>query len=70
MLLNEFCKKSIEYNPEMRLFYERLKERGKHSTSAQIAVMRKIVTITFSLFKQQKMYDHHRYEKWNNYIAA
>lgn len=61
---------SIEYNPEMRLFYERLKERGKHSTSAQIAVMRKIVTITFSLFKQQEMYDHHRYEKWNNYVAA
>lgn len=61
---------SIQHNPEMKLFYERLKKRGKHSTSAQIAVMRKIVTITFSLFKKQEMYDHHRYEKWNNLAVA
>uniref|UniRef100_UPI000469DB25 transposase n=1 Tax=Sulfurospirillum arcachonense TaxID=57666 RepID=UPI000469DB25 len=61
---------SIEHNPQMKLFYERLKERGKHSTSAQIAVMRKIVTITFSLYKKNEMYDHNRYEKWNNLALA
>jgi hypothetical protein len=33
----------------MRAFYERLKANGKHSTAAQIAVMRKIYTATKKL---------------------
>lgn len=61
---------SIEYNDEMHLFYESLKSRGKHSTLAQIAVMRKIVTITFALFKNEEFYDLTRYQKWNNLVAA
>lgn len=61
---------SIQYNKEMRTFYERLKERGKHTTSAQIAVMRKIVMITFSLYKTGELYDEERSEKWNTVKMA
>lgn len=61
---------SIEYNKEMQSFYQQLKERGKHSTLAQIAVMRKLVTITFSLYKNEEIYDQTRYEKWHHHVAA
>lgn len=61
---------SIQHNAEMRAFYDRLKERGKHTTSAQIAVMRKIVMITFALFKSGTIYDETRYQKWNNMQMA
>jgi len=44
--------------------------RGKHTPSAQIAVMRKIVTITYSLYKTGTIYDETRYEKWNNVKIA
>lgn len=47
---------SIEHNPYIRTFYDRLKANGKHTTSAQIAVMRKMVVITFSLFKNRQLY--------------
>jgi len=57
---------SIQYNAEMRNFFDRLKTNGKHTTSAQIAVMRKIVTITYSLYKTGTIYDETCYEKWNN----
>ena len=30
---------AVRYNPQMRIFYERLKSNGKHTTAAQIAVM-------------------------------
>jgi len=50
--------------------FDRLKARGKHTTSAQIAVMRKIVTITYSLYKMGTIYDEKRYEKWNNLKIA
>lgn len=47
---------SIQHNPNMKAFYDRLKANGKHSTAAQIAVMRKIVLITHSLFKNETIY--------------
>jgi len=37
--------------------YDRLKLKGKHSTSAQIAVMRKIILTAHSLYKNNKEYD-------------
>ena len=43
---------AIQHNPYMKLFYDRLKENGKHSTVAQIAVMRKMILIAHSLFSQ------------------
>ena len=47
---------AINHNPNMQKVYERLKDNGKHTTAAQVAVMRKILTITFSLFKNKQLY--------------
>lgn len=47
---------AIKHNHQMQEFYDRLKENGKHTTVAQIAVMRKMVTISFSLFKKKEPY--------------
>ena len=41
---------ATRYNPQMKVFYERLKDNGKHTTLAQIAVMRKLVVVAHSLF--------------------
>jgi len=54
---------AIQHNPYMRLFYDRLKENAKHSTSAQIAVMRKMILIAHSLFKNNIKFDNKVYEK-------
>ena len=48
---------ATRYNPQMKVFYERLKDNGKHTTLAQIAVMRKLVVIAHSLFISGEMYD-------------
>jgi len=42
---------ATRYNPQMKVFYERLKDNGKHTTLAQIAVMRKLVIIAHSVVK-------------------
>ncbi len=54
---------AIQHNPYMKLFYERLKEKGKHSTVAQIAVMRKMILIAHSLFKNDVKFNKEIYEK-------
>ena len=54
----------------LRTFFDRLKARGEHTTSAQISVMRKIVKITYSLYKAGTIYDETHYEKWNNMKIA
>jgi len=54
---------SIKYNNEMKEFYDRLKENGKHSTVAQIAVMRKLIVIAHSLYKNNTQYDKELYNK-------
>jgi len=61
---------SIQYNTEMRTFFDRLKVKAKHTTSAKIAVRRRIFTITYTLYKTGKIYDETRYEKWNNVKIA
>lgn len=61
---------AINHNPHMRAFYDRLKANGKHTTAAQIAVMRKMVTITFSLYKRTQMYQPERFLKTQNNTAA
>ncbi len=42
---------ATKHNKKMKLFYNRFKENGKHTTVAQIAVMRKLVIIAYSLFQ-------------------
>lgn len=54
---------AIQHNPYMKLFYDRLKINGKHSTSAQIAVMRKMILIAHSLYKNDIKFDNKLYEK-------
>ena len=54
---------AIQHNSYMKLFYDRLKTNGKHSTSAQIAVMRKMILIAHSLFKNDIKFDNELYEK-------
>lgn len=61
---------AINHNPHMRDFYDRLKANGKHTTVAQIAVMRKMVVIAFSLFKNVQNYDINRYEIMEQKMAA
>lgn len=59
---------AIRTNPYIQAFYDRLKENGKHSTVAQIAVMKKLVLIAHSLYKNNKKFDNTLYEKrvsWN-----
>jgi len=52
---------ATRYNQKMKLFYNRLKENGKHTTVAQIAVMRKLIIIAHSLFKSGEMYDENKH---------
>ena len=54
---------SIQHNPYMKRFYDRLKNNGKHSTVGQIAVMRKIILIAHSLFKNNVKFNATIYEK-------
>ena len=54
---------ATRYNKQMKSFYERLKENGKHTTVAQIAVMQKLVIIAHSLYKNEKLYDEDKYMK-------
>ncbi len=48
---------AVEHDKNFKAFYERLKDNGKHTTSAQIAVMRKIILTAHSLYKNNKRYD-------------
>ena len=52
---------AARYNQNLKLFYNRLKENGKHTTVAQIAVMRKLVIIAHSLFKSGESYDENKH---------
>ena len=59
---------TVRNNKYMKAFYDRLKENAKHSTAAQVAVMRKVILITHSLYKNQQVFDGSLYEKrvgWN-----
>ena len=48
---------SIQYNPVMIAFYNRLKEKGKNGKVIVCAIMRKLVHVIFGVLKSGKMYD-------------
>lgn len=48
---------AVRFDENFRAFYERLKSNGKHTTSVQIAVMRKILLTAHSLYKNDRKYD-------------
>ena len=52
---------SINYNTEFKSMFNRLKDNGKHTTVAQIAVMRKLILLAYSLYKNDTKYDPERY---------
>jgi len=52
---------AVRYNEEMKLIYDRLVQRGKPKMLAQMAVMRKIVLLAHSLYKNDETYDPQRY---------
>ncbi|WP_321468059.1 IS110 family transposase [Halarcobacter sp.] len=51
---------SIQHNERLKDFYNRLKENGKHTTVAQIAVMRKLIIIAHSIYKNNEKYSHNK----------
>lgn len=53
---------STKHNAKMKAFYERLKANGKHTTQAQIAVMRKLVVVAHSLYKSGEVYNKELYK--------
>lgn len=53
---------AVRFNGELKDYYERLKERGKHTTVTQIAVMRKIIIIAHSLYKNNEKYNSKKYK--------
>ena len=54
---------AIQRDKRFKMFYNRLKENGKHTTVAQAAAMRKIVIIAHSLYKSDKLYDEEHNKK-------
>lgn len=54
---------STLHNAQMKVFYERLKAKGKHTTLVQIAVMRKLIVVAHSLYKSGEVYDKELYKK-------
>jgi len=54
---------AIRYDDNFKLFFDRLKSKGKHTTLAQTAVMRKMIIIAHSLYKNNKKYDKNVYKK-------
>ena len=52
---------AVRYNQEMKIIYDRLVDRGKPKPLAQMAVMRKIILLAHSLYKNKEIYDPNRY---------
>jgi len=52
---------AVVRNEEMKYHYEKLLERGKCKSLAQIAIMRKIVLLAHSLYKNDEKYDTIKY---------
>jgi len=50
---------ATQHDKNFKVFYERLKAKGKHSTSTQIAVMRKMIITAHSLYKNNRKYNKH-----------
>jgi len=48
---------AIRFDENFKSFYDRLIANGKHTTQAQIAVMRKIIITAHSLYRNDRKYD-------------
>ncbi len=54
---------AIQYDDNFKAFFARLKANGKHTTLVQLAIMRKMIIIAHSLYKNKKNYDVEVYKK-------
>ena len=54
---------AIRYDDNFKAFFNRLVSKGKHTTTVQIAVMRKMIVIAHSLYKNNKKYNKEVYAK-------
>ena len=61
---------TIVHNKEMKLIYDRLLERGKPKMLAQMAVMRKVILLAHSLYKNNQEYDDKKYLKFTQVKEA
>ena len=61
---------AVRFNQELNTFYKHLKSSGKHSTVAQIAVMKKLILLAHSLYKSNEKYDPERYLKYQQISKA
>jgi len=60
---------AIRFNEEIKCFYDRLKEKGKHTTVAQIAVMKKLIIIARALFHADQDYSSEIYQAHCGIVA-
>ena len=51
---------ATQRNDKLKRFYNRLKDNGKYTTVAQIAVIRKLLIIAHFLYKKNEVYDPSR----------
>jgi len=56
---------AIRHSEYFKIFFERLQAKGKHTTLIQIAVMRKMVVIAHSLYKNDQKFDNEKYNGRN-----
>jgi len=54
---------AIRHSKYFKAFFERLQAKGKHTTLVQIALMRKMIVIAHSLYKNNQKFDDKRYAK-------
>lgn len=54
---------AIRYSQHFKSFFERLQSKGKHTTLIQIAIMRKMILIAHSLYKNNQKFSDERYNK-------
>jgi transposase len=54
---------AIRHSEHFKIFFDRLQAKGKHTTLIQIALMRKMVVIAHSLYKNNQKFDDKRYDK-------
>jgi len=60
---------AIRFNEEMKCFYDRLKEKGKHTTVVQVAVMKKLIIIARALFHSNQGYSREIYQAHCGIVA-
>ena len=54
---------AIRHDENFQIYFNRLTAKGKHTTLVQVAVMRKMIIIAHSLYKNNKQYDKEVYKK-------